>query len=264
MHPEKPRVKNRQGAKERREPSGTRQPIPGRRRPQAGLLTWPGTFPGPLPWYAKAMRVVVCDVGLGNLRSVERALCEAGRGRALEVEVTRDAARVASADKLVMPGQGGFRDCARALSGALGDAIRSHVTSGRPYLGICLGLQVLFRTSDEAPGCEGLALVEGRVARIDPGIDPSTDTRFKIPHMGWNTVEPTDNRGILPQGPPAHFYFVHSYVVEPKDLRHVAATTEYGSRFVSAVAFDNVFACQFHPEKSQRAGLALLDRFLAS
>jgi len=211
-----------------------------------------------------AMRVVVCDVGLGNLRSVERALREAGRGRAIEVEITRDAARIASADKLVMPGQGGFRDCAQALSGELGDAIRAHVASGRPYLGICLGLQILFSASDEAPGYDGLSLVEGHVARISPGIDPATGARFKIPHMGWNTVEPTDNQGLLPPGSPTHFYFVHSYAVQPKDSRYVAATTEYGSRFVSAVAFDNVFACQFHPEKSQRAGLALLDRFLAS
>jgi glutamine amidotransferase len=210
------------------------------------------------------MRVVVCDVGLGNLRSVERALREAARGRPLDVEVTRDAARVTSADKLVMPGQGGFRDCAQALSLDLGDAVRTHLASGRPYLGICLGLQVLFRTSDEAPGCEGLGILEGHVARINPGVDPTTGARFKIPHMGWNTVEPTDNPGLLTAGPPSHFYFVHSYVVEPKDPRHIAATTEYGSRFVSAVAFDNVFACQFHPEKSQRAGLALLARFIAS
>jgi glutamine amidotransferase len=210
------------------------------------------------------MRVVVCDVGLGNLRSVERALREAARGRPLDVEITRDAARVISADKLVMPGQGGFRDCAQALSLGFGDAVRAHLASGRPYLGICLGLQVLFRTSDEAPGCEGLGILEGHVTRIDPGVDPSTGARFKIPHMGWNTVAPSDNPGLLAAGPPTHFYFVHSYVVEPKDPRHIAATTEYGSRFVSAIAFDNVFACQFHPEKSQRAGLALLDRFIAS
>jgi len=210
------------------------------------------------------MRVVVCDVGLGNLRSVERALREAGRGRRLDVEITRDVARVASADLLVMPGQGGFRDCALALSGGLGDSVRAHLESGRPYLGICLGLQVLFPSSDEAPGCEGLGVIEGHVSRIAPGIDPSTGARFKIPHMGWNTVELSDNPGLLAAGAPTHFYFVHSYVVEPKDPSQIAATTEYGSRFVSAVAFDNVFACQFHPEKSQRAGLALLDRFISS
>jgi glutamine amidotransferase len=127
-----------------------------------------------------------------------------------------------------------------------------------------LGLQVLFGSSDEAPACEGLGLVEGHVVRITPGIDPATGARYKIPHMGWNTAETTDNPGLLVGGSANHFYFVHSYAVMPKDPSVVAATTDYGSRFVSAIAFGNVFACQFHPEKSQRAGLALLERFIAS
>src|SRR5579872_2933853 len=112
------------------------------------------------------MRVVVCDVGLGNLRSVERALREAARGSDDEVEVTRDPARVARADKLVMPGQGGFGDCARALSGGLGDATRAHLAAERPYLGICLGLQVLFASSEEAPGVAGLGALEGQVTKL--------------------------------------------------------------------------------------------------
>jgi glutamine amidotransferase len=210
------------------------------------------------------MRVVVCDVGLGNLRSVERALSEAARGRAVSVEVSRDASRVLAADKLVMPGQGGFRDCAGALSGEIGDAVRAHIDSGRPYLGICLGLQVLFEGSDEAPGCEGLGVIAGRVVRLQPCLDAATQAPLKIPHMGWNTADPSSNRGLLPSSGPEYFYFVHSYVVEPSDVRHVASTTEYGTRFVSAIAHDNIFACQFHPEKSQRAGLALLERFIAS
>jgi len=222
---------------------------------------------------SRCMRVVVADVGLGNLRSVERALREAGRGRNTNVEVTRDPARIRGADRLVMPGQGAFRDCSRALTeGGLGDAVRAHLESRRPYLGICLGLQVLFASSEEAPGCGGLGVAEGRVVRLRGGVDAATGAKLEVPHVGWNTVAPPPpesgtRRGLLhllPEGAPRYFYFVHSYVVVPTDPGIVAATTEHGERFVSAVAFDNVFACQFHPEKSAREGLALLERFLAS
>jgi glutamine amidotransferase len=216
---------------------------------------------------SRCVRVVVADVGLGNLRSVERALQEAGRGCDTTVEVTRDPARIRGADRLVMPGQGAFRECSRALAGGgLGDAVRAHLESRRPYLGICLGLQVLFGSSEEAPGCSGLGVVEGRVVRLRGGIDAATGGKLEVPHVGWNTVAGASDarRGLLPEGPPRHFYFVHSYVVAPADARIVAGTTEHGERFVSAVAFENVFACQFHPEKSGREGLALLERFLAS
>jgi len=209
------------------------------------------------------VRIVVCDVGVGNLRSVERALLEAARGRGDSIVVTRDPADVPGADRLVMPGQGGFRDCASALSKGFGDAVRTHLATGRPYLGICLGLQVLFRSSEEAPDCAGLGVLEGEVVKLRGGTDEITGAPLKIPHIGWNVAEPTEHRGLLtPVG--EHFYFVHSYVVAPRDPRVIAARTEYGERFVSAIAYDNVFACQFHPEKSQRAGLALLERFLAS
>jgi glutamine amidotransferase len=210
------------------------------------------------------VRVVVCDVGLGNLRSVERALREASRGRRVQVEVTQNPKGVRAADKLVMPGQSGFGDYARALAGELGQAVREHLRTGRPYLGICLGLQVLFDASEEAPGCPGLGVLEGQVVKLRGGIDPTTGAPLKVPHVGWNEAEPTGNRGLLAPGEPLHFYFVHSFVVAPHDDRVVAATTEYGPRFVSAIAFENVFACQFHPEKSQRAGLALLERYVAS
>jgi glutamine amidotransferase len=196
---------------------------------------------------------------------VERALLEAGRGRAIDVEVTREPARVRAADRLVMPGQGAFRDCARALSGELGQAVLGHLDAQRPYLGICLGLQVLFGSSEEAAGCPGLGVLRGTVAKLRGGTEPGTDLPLKIPHMGWNLAQSaTHNRGLLPEGAPQHFYFVHSFAVVPEDERVIAATTSYGERFVSAVAYGNVFACQFHPEKSQRAGLALLERFLAS
>jgi glutamine amidotransferase len=208
------------------------------------------------------VRIAVCDVGIGNLRSVQRALQEAATGRQAEIDITRDPARIRGADRLVMPGQGGFGDCARALSGELGQAVLEHLRTQRPYLGICLGLQMLFERSEEAPGCPGLGVLKGTVVRLRGGIDAVTGGPLKIPHIGWNVAEPTDNAGLLTR--PEHFYFVHSFVVVPRDKRIVAAETEYGERFVSAVAYDNVFACQFHPEKSQRAGLALLERFLAS
>ncbi len=216
------------------------------------------------PWYAARVRIVVCDVGLGNLRSVERALREASRQASVIVEVTGDPARVRGADKLVMPGQSAFGDYARALSGEVGQAVREHLDSGRPYLGICMGLQVLFEGSEEAPGCPGLGVLAGNVVKLRAGIDPATEAPRKVPHVGWNEAEPTANRALLAAGEPLHFYFVHSYVVAPSDERIVAATTEYGERFVSAIAFENIFACQFHPEKSQRAGLDLLERFIAS
>jgi glutamine amidotransferase len=213
------------------------------------------------------VRIVVCDAGLGNLRSVERAVLEASRGARVDVEVTADPARIRAADRLIMPGQAGFRDFAGATarSSEMGQAVLAHLASGRPYLGICMGLQVLFDSSDEAPGCAGLGVLRGRVVKLGGGIDTVTGSALKIPHVGWNVAEPSDRRGLLSPGDSAeHYYFIHSYVVVPEDRSVVAATTGYGERFVSAVAYDNVFACQFHPEKSQRAGLALLERFLAS
>jgi glutamine amidotransferase len=213
----------------------------------------------PLP-----VRTVVCDVGLGNLRSVERAVREAASGRGDDVEVTSDPRRLASADRVIVPGQAAFGDCVRGLAGGLGEAITAHLSAERPYLGICLGLQILFASSEEAPGCSGLGVLAGKVVRLRGGRDPLIDRPLKIPHMGWNVVEAaTDNRSLLP-AQPEHFYFVHSFVVAPDESRVICGTTEYGERFVSAVAYGNVFASQFHPEKSQRAGLQLLERFLAS
>ncbi|HEX3345910.1 MAG TPA: imidazole glycerol phosphate synthase subunit HisH [Polyangiaceae bacterium] len=211
------------------------------------------------------MRIVVCDVGLGNLRSVERALQAATLGSRQQVEVSDDPSRVRTADRLIMPGQGAFGRCATALSGGLGDAVRAHLRAGKPYLGICLGLQVLFAASDESPGCAGLGVLDGEVVRLPAGVDASTGGPLKIPHVGWNEADPkATNRGLL-EPEPRYYYFVHSFVVVPRDPTVVAATTEYGGRrFVSAVSHGNVFACQFHPEKSQRAGIALLERFAAS
>jgi glutamine amidotransferase len=144
----------------------------------------------------------------------------------------------------------------------MGDAIRASVARGQPYLGICLGLQVLFESSEEASGSAGLGIFAGDVARL-PDRDDATGTQLKIPHVGWNTVVPGAAAAALPPVP-SWFYFVHSFAVCPRDPSIVAATTSYGASFVSAVAKDNVLAVQFHPEKSQGAGLALLARFVAS
>lgn len=203
------------------------------------------------------MRVIVVDTGLGNLRSVERAV----RAARSDVDVTRsaDPDLLRSADKLVFPGQGGFRDCVQALANGLGDALVERLKAGVPYFGICLGLQVLFESSAEAPDSKGLGWFRGRVLRLTP------EEGIKIPHVGWNQLEPR---------PPSHpffrttdagawFYFVHSFFAVPDDPSIVVATSTHGqNRITAAVNRDNVFASQFHPEKSQENGLNLLAEFL--
>lgn len=219
---------------------------------------------GQAAWYGLSVQICVCDAGLGNLRSVERALCRAASGaRPASVVLSRDPEVVARADKIVVPGQGGFGDCAAAMGRGLGEAIRAQIVRGTPYLGICLGLQILFEGSAEAPGAAGLGVLAGEVVRLPGGTDPLTSSPLKIPHTGWNVVRDAGTSPWLGR-PEQHYYFVHSYAVVPRDPRIIAATTDYGADFVSAVVRENVFACQFHPEKSQGAGLALLERFVAS
>ena len=206
------------------------------------------------------MHIALCDVGLGNLNSVERALARAAHdaGRPLTVARTSRPEDVARADAVVFPGQGGFGACAASLvSSGLAAAVGEKIRSGAPYVGICLGLQILFDTSEEAPEARGLSIFEGEVRKLVPRGG------LKVPHIGWNQAEPTARSDARFAGSP-WFYFVHSYVVVPRDASIVDARTTYGEAFVSAVAKDNVFACQFHPEKSQAAGLALLQRVLFS
>ncbi|MSP59141.1 MAG: imidazole glycerol phosphate synthase subunit HisH [Myxococcales bacterium] len=204
--------------------------------------------------------IAIVDAGLGNLRSVEKALRHVGG----DAVVTADPEAVAWAERVVVPGQGAFGDCGRALAreAPLGQAILVAIAKGRPYLGICLGLQILFESSEEAPECRGLGLFPGRVARIPGGRVDAAGTRLKVPHMGWNTVAASAPHPLLPKAP-APFYFVHSYHALPDARAVVAATADYGDLAITAaVAQDNVFAVQFHPEKSQRDGLALLAAFV--
>ncbi|HEX4404787.1 MAG TPA: imidazole glycerol phosphate synthase subunit HisH [Polyangia bacterium] len=203
--------------------------------------------------------VAVVDTGSGNLRSVEKALALVGA----DVVVTSDADRVARADKIVVPGQGAFGGCVAGLDrdgGALRAAVMDVIRAGKPFFGICIGMQVLFDTSEEDPTRHGLGVFQGSVRRIPqaPGL--------KIPHMGWNSTRrgpaKTDVLGDTPEG--TFFYFVHSYYPHPARAEDAALSTSHGATFCVAVARDNVFGCQFHPEKSQAAGQALLRRFVAS
>jgi glutamine amidotransferase len=205
-------------------------------------------------------RVAVADTGSGNLRSVEKALARAGA----EVIVTADPSVIAAADKLVVPGQGQFGAVVTGLDrdgGALRQVILESIRSGKPYLGLCLGLQVLFDSSEENPGVQGLGVLPGVVRRFPP------NHALKVPHMGWNRAT-RGPEGSAAQSPAAavadgtYFYFVHSYFAVPARVEDVALETDHGLTFCSAVARDNIFACQFHPEKSQDAGAALLSAFI--
>jgi glutamine amidotransferase len=206
--------------------------------------------------------VAVVDYGMGNLRSVAKAIEHVAPQ--LKVAVTSDAALVTRAARVVFPGQGAMPDCmremdARGLRGAVLEAAR-----GKPFLGICIGLQMLFERSDEG-GTAGLGLLPGRVRRFPADrMRDGQGARLKVPHMGWNEVRQTATHPLwegIPQG--SRFYFVHSYFPEPGGREITAGETVYGVPFTCAVARGNVFAVQFHPEKSQAAGLRLLANFVA-
>jgi glutamine amidotransferase len=209
------------------------------------------------------MHVLLVDTGLGNLRSVEKAIrvAAARAGLQLEVERSIDPDRVRGADAIVFPGQGAFGDCVRALAAGAGAALLERIRAGTPYLGICLGLQVLFEGSAEAPGEAGLALFAGRVERL------SGAGGVKIPHMGHNRLALANGGHPCLEaagGEGAWMYFVHSYHARPDDPALTVATVTHGDEVVTAaVAKDNVLGVQFHPEKSQDAGLALIAEFLS-
>ena len=206
--------------------------------------------------------VAVVDYGMGNLRSVAKALEHVASGD-VRILVTADADVVAKAERVVVPGQGAMPDCMRELDGRGLHAAVVQAAATKPWLGICIGLQMLFDHSEEGD-VAGLAVLRGRVKRFPADKMLLSDgTRLKVPHMGWNEVRQTRPhalwRGIAPD---SRFYFVHSYFVVPEDDNVTLGTTDYGIPFTSAVARDNIVAVQFHPEKSAQAGLQLLANFL--
>ena len=204
--------------------------------------------------------IAVIDYGMGNLRSVQKALEHVGA----KVVVTNDPNLIISADSVVLPGVGAFKDCMANLTQLkLVDPIRKFIDGGKPFLGICLGLQVLFEESEEYGPVAGLGVLPGKVMKF---ASASSETKggppIKIPHMGWNNIEVKKKTPLFDKlGAEPYFYFVHSYYVVPEDQSMVATVTNYGVEFVSGIQYKNIYAFQFHPEKSQTMGLSLLERF---
>lgn len=206
--------------------------------------------------------IVVIDYGTSNLRSVGKALEHVADGK-VQIKVTGNIDDIRIADRVVFPGQGAIGQCMQHLKEqGLDECIRECI-SDKPFLGICLGLQSLMERSDEDGGTGGLGLIKGRVVRFEKP-EPSTDhTLYKIPHMGWNQVHQQKSHPLWKDiSDNSRFYFVHSYYVVPEDDAVIAGITDYINDFTSAIATENIFACQFHPEKSQQAGLKLLENFL--
>ncbi len=212
-------------------------------------------------------KVAVVDYGMGNLRSVTQAVMHVAAEAGVEVVWARTAQAVMEAERVVLPGQGGMRDCMRELrdSGMLAAVL--HAAAHKPLMGVCVGMQMLLDRSQELD-TPCLGLIPGEVVKFDLAGQIQPDgSRYKVPQMGWNQVwqdtaggKPHPVWGDVPDG--SYFYFVHSYYTRPSDARHSAGVTDYGQRFSSAIARDNIFATQFHPEKSAEHGLALYRNFL--
>ena len=198
--------------------------------------------------------VAIIDYDAGNIKSVEKAVLHLGE----EVIITRDREQILNSDKVILPGVGAFGDAMEKLrSYGLDKVIYEVVERKIPFLGICLGLQLLFEKSDETPGVKGLGILPGEILRI-----PDKEG-IKIPHMGWNSVKIKENARIFKDVPQdSYVYFVHSYYLKAGREEDVAATTEYSTLIHAAVEHDNVFACQFHPEKSSEIGLKILKNFV--
>jgi glutamine amidotransferase len=199
-------------------------------------------------------KIIIIDYGMGNLRNVQKAFEWIGVG----AKVTRNKKEIGSASAIVLPGVGAFKDCMENLEkfGLIEPLLRS-IDNGKPYLGICLGLQILFSESEEFGSQKGLDLIKGKVVKFKP------DPEHKVPHMGWNTVEMTGESPMLQRIRSGDFfYFVHSYYVIPEEVKWISTLTQYGINFVSSIWKENLFATQFHPEKSQQKGLRILENFV--
>lgn len=197
--------------------------------------------------------IAIIDYDAGNIRSVEKAMAKLGQ----EVWITRDRERIMNADKVILPGVGSFGDAmAHLREYNLVEVIKDVVAEKKPFLGICLGLQLLYESSEETPGVEGLGILKGKILKIPEQKD------LKIPHMGWNSLH-LQNDGRLFRGieQNPYVYFVHSYYLKAEEEKTVKATTEYSVNIHASVEKDNVFACQFHPEKSGDLGLQILKNF---
>jgi glutamine amidotransferase len=207
--------------------------------------------------------VAVVDYGMGNLRSVSQAVLHVARNAGIDVIVTSRPDEVFAAERVVLPGQGAMPDCMRELrDSGLQDAVL-HAAANKPLMGVCVGMQMLLSRSEEGP-TDGLDLIKGDVRkfRLDGRLQPD-GSRFKVPQMGWNQVYQVQPHPIWTGVPDAaYFYFVHSFYADPSDPRHSVGQTDYGARFTCALARDNIFATQFHPEKSAEHGLALYRNFL--
>ena len=195
--------------------------------------------------------IVIVDYGMGNLHSVNKAVALVGGSPV----ITGDKAVIAATEKMILPGVGAFGDCMANLEKAgVIPAIKAHIAAGKPFLGICLGMQVLFEESEEAPGVKGLGVFPGKVVRIP--------TTLKIPHMGWNRLQLKMYSPLLAGAEGQYVYFVHSYCCSPKDEDVITAVCGYDAEVVAAVGQGNVYGFQFHPEKSSTVGLEMLKRFV--
>ncbi len=201
--------------------------------------------------------ITIIDYGMGNLRSVQKGFEKVG----YSAQVTDDPRVVEKAERLVLPGVGAFRDCMDNLrDGGFIEPIHQFIATGRPFLGICLGFQVLLGESEEFGSHQGLGIIPGKVTRFAEDMQLDGET-LKVPHMGWNRIQHRDIPLFKGVAQDSFVYFVHSYYVQPEDSAVVAATTDYGIEFCSAICRDNVVATQFHPEKSQQVGLTMLKNF---
>ena len=219
-----------------------------------------------------AKTVAVVDYGMGNLRSVSQAVRHVAQGSGFDVVVTSKPEDVMAAERIVLPGQGAIADCMRELaeSGLLESVL--HASSNKPLFGVCVGMQMLLshsaegRPGDGGAGTQGLGLIPGEVLKFDLAGQLQDDgSRYKVPQMGWNQVNQSTPAHPIWQGVPdgSYFYFVHSFYARPSDARPTAGTASYGERYCAAIARDNIFATQFHPEKSADQGLALYRNFLS-